>query len=59
MAAESIPTDGATFREDNGRFLMTTSDGSQHELRDKVAYEAAVAASSYGTSELPPEYFKA
>ena len=58
MADEDVPTDGATFREDNGRFVMTTSDGSEHELRDKTAYEAAVAAQSYGTRELAPEYFK-
>jgi hypothetical protein len=58
MTDESVPTEGATFREDNGRFLMTTSDGLEHELRDKAAYEAAVAAQSYGTTGLAPDYFK-
>lgn len=58
MAGKSIPVDGATFREDNGRFFVTTNDGSEHELRDKVAYDAAVAAQTYGAAELAPEYFK-
>lgn len=53
-----VPTEGATFREDDGRFLMTTGDGSEHELQDQDAYEAAVAAQSYGTPELASEYFK-
>lgn len=59
MARKSMPLEGATFREVNGRFFVTSSDGSEHELRDKVAYEAAVAAQTYGSVELAPEYFKA
>ncbi|GAA4411331.1 hypothetical protein GCM10023168_32070 [Fodinibacter luteus] len=58
MAGQSIPLEGATFREDNGRFLMSTNDGSQHELRDKAAYDAAVALQSYGGAELAPDFFK-
>ena len=58
MARKSMPLEGATFREDNGSFFVTTNDGSEHELRDRVAYEAAVAAQTYGSVELAPEYFK-
>lgn len=58
MRGKSIPLEGAKFHEDNGRFLMTASDGSELELRDKVAFDAAVAAQSYGSTELAPEYFK-
>lgn len=58
MAGKSIPIEGATFRKDDDRFFMTTNDGSGHELRDEVAYDAAVAAQNYGTTELAPEYFK-
>ena len=55
---DSAPVEGATFREDAGRFLMIAGDGSEHELRDKMAYDAAVAAQRYGISELASEYFK-
>ena len=54
----NIPTDGASFREEDGRYVMRTNDGADHELLDKAAYDAAVAAQSYGMAELAPEYFK-
>lgn len=58
MTDKGVSTEGATFSEDDGRFLITTSDGSEYELLNELAYNAAVAAQTYGTTRLAPEYFK-
>lgn len=32
MTDKGVSAEGATFSEDDGRFLITTSDGSEYEL---------------------------
>lgn len=55
---QSIPFEGSTFRADGDQFLISTSDGLDHEFVSKEAYDAAVALEKYGSPTVPSELFK-